>query len=286
MSNFLTYFKRYLYNLKKGIKFFVALWPSIPQSVGKVNFLILNLENFLPIPAKFKVKLINITAYPLRNIIVKLYGCYFVAVDLESFSVLLPSHEPWIWRNLQLKRGDVFIDVGAHIGRYTLLLAKIVGKYGKVISIEPDPDNFRALIRGIELNGLDNVIPINAALWSEETFMPLYRGDVSEHRSLVGWRSNEYILVKATTLDKVLDELEIEKVDWVKIDVVGSELEVLNGMSATLVKYQPKIIAEVWKENESLFINSLKAKNYEVKVIYTTNRVTYLTATPTKKVLG
>ena len=278
----MSYFKRYLRNLKKGIRFFAALWPSIPQSASKVNFLILNLENFLPFPAKVKTKLINITAYHLGNIVVKLYGCYFVAVDLESFSVLLSSHEPWIWRNLQLKRGDVFIDVGAHVGRYTLPIAKIVGKNGKVISIEPDPNNFMALRRGIELSGLDNVIPINAALWSKETFMPLYRGGVSEHRSLVGWKSNEYILVRATTLDKILDILEIEKVDWVKIDVVGSELEVLKGMRETLLKYKPKIIAEVWKENESLFINSLKEQNYEVKIIYATNRVTYLYAMPTK----
>jgi FkbM family methyltransferase len=280
MSDFIDHCKKYLYHFKKGIAFFAALWPSIPQLANRVNFLILNLESFLPVPANFRAKLINITTRYLRNIVVKLYGCYFVAVDLESFAVLLPSHEPWVWKNLRLREGDVFIDVGAHVGRYTLPLAKAVGKYGKVISIEPDPDNYRALLKGIELNELDNVISIRVALWSEEAVLPLYRGDTSEHRSLIGWKYGKCIFVKATTLDKILDKLKIERVEWVKIDVVGSELEVLKGMRATLTKYRPKIIAEVLKENEGLFIDGLKEQNYEVAIIHNTSRVTYIIATP------
>ena len=65
------------------------------------------------------------------------------------------------------KEGDIVVDVGAHVGHYTLISSKRVGQNGKVVAIEADPDNFEMLNRNIKLNGLTNVIPLNYAVYSE-----------------------------------------------------------------------------------------------------------------------
>lgn len=73
-----------------------------------------------------------------------------------------------MWNFIQLRKGDVFIDVGAHIGKYTILVAKIVGKEGLVIAIEPNPENYETLLENIKLNNLKNVIAVNIAAWNKK----------------------------------------------------------------------------------------------------------------------
>ncbi|MEM4311455.1 MAG: FkbM family methyltransferase [Nitrososphaerales archaeon] len=63
-----------------------------------------------------------------------------------------------MWEFFKPKKGEIVIDVGAHIGKYSLPIANLVGKEGLVISIEPYPINYEALIRGIKLNHLKNII--------------------------------------------------------------------------------------------------------------------------------
>ncbi len=59
-----------------------------------------------------------------------------------------------------LHEGDVVVDIGAHIGYYTLLAARTVGKDGKVFAFEPDPDNYALLVKNVEMNGYNNVTAV------------------------------------------------------------------------------------------------------------------------------
>ena len=77
--------------------------------------------------------------------------------------------EDEIIEHFHTKEGDIVVDVGAHIGRYTIISSKRIGQSGKVIAIEPHPSNFEMLNRNIKLNGLTNVIPLNYAVNSKET---------------------------------------------------------------------------------------------------------------------
>ena len=63
---------------------------------------------------------------------------------------------------------DIVVDVGAHIGLYTIIASKRVGPNGKVIAIEADPSNFEMLNRNIQLNNLTNVLALNYAVYSKE----------------------------------------------------------------------------------------------------------------------
>ncbi|MEM2703353.1 MAG: FkbM family methyltransferase [Candidatus Bathyarchaeia archaeon] len=271
--------KKYLKSLRVRGKLFANLWTTVAYPKDKLKFLILNILGSLPLPQIFVVKILDTFTPILTNVKLKIYGVYFVAVDLESFEVLLPSHEPWLWKYLKLREGDVFIDAGAHIGKYTLLAAKITGNSGMVVSIEPHPKNFDAIAESVKLNMFKNVILVNAALWSEETTLRLYEGNVAERHSLVK-PSEKYIIVRTRSLDSIIEELNPIKIDWVKIDVVGSELEVLKGMNVVLSNYKPRLVAEVWNENLKDFISFLSDKNYKYFIIRAGHRVTYILGVP------
>jgi FkbM family methyltransferase len=133
-------------------------------------------------------------------------------------------------------------------------VASIVGKDGKVISIEPVFYNFVALLHGIKVNQLTNVTALNIALWNEECSLPLYIGQLDRHATSAGLlgldgssskrKIGKKVYVVAKTLDDVVKELDLNHVDWIKIDVEGSEREVLMGSRDTIRKYTPKIVAE------------------------------------------
>src|SRR5215216_176024 len=87
---------------------------------------------------------------------------------------IMTGHEVDIIKRFTPKEGDIVIDIGAHIGCYTIISSKRVGTEGKVVAIEADPDNFEMLNRNIKLNQLTNVIPVNYAVYSKETKIKLY----------------------------------------------------------------------------------------------------------------
>ncbi len=145
------------------------------------------------------------------------------------------------------RSGDTVIDAGARVGTFSAKISAAVGKQGKVIAIEPEPHNFALLQKNIEANHLDNVIPIQKALWSDRRSMPLYlSGNGTAHSaycdSFYG-STGKSIGVEAETLDSILETLEIGTVAFIKMDVEGSEMEALKGMPRTLQSYPGLAIA-------------------------------------------
>ncbi|MBD0360093.1 MAG: FkbM family methyltransferase, partial [Nitrososphaeraceae archaeon] len=140
----------------------------------------------------------------------------------------------------------VVVDIGAHIGRYTIIASKRVGASGKVIAIEADPSNFEMLNRNIHLNRLANITTLNYAAFSKETKIKLYLpyeelGHTIYNTTMVLDRAkanDKFIEVNANTLDDLLQEngIEQQQVNWIKIDVEGAEFEVLNGATTIISK--------------------------------------------------
>ncbi|MFN4133678.1 MAG: FkbM family methyltransferase, partial [Candidatus Hadarchaeales archaeon] len=95
---------------------------------------------------------------------------------------------------LFLREGDVFLDIGAYVGYYTLLASRKVGKSGVVIAVEPDKKNFKMLL--FNTRKLQNVIPVNAAVYSKNTLLSLLGEGATTSVGL-----GEKNLVKAFTLD-------------------------------------------------------------------------------------
>jgi FkbM family methyltransferase len=181
-------------------------------------------------------KFLNIKNNDLIRIRVPKYNfkafCPLSKNDLINMSV----REDELIENFSPNKGDIFIDVGAHIGHYTLISSVCVGQKGKVVAIEADPCNFRILKRNVELNRVDNVLCINAAAYSEKRKVKLYaihKIGYSIYNTIISQRltSREFIEVQANTLDELIESAKINpnKINWIKIDVEGAELEVLRG---------------------------------------------------------
>jgi len=133
-----------------------------------------------------------------------------------------------------LAPNTIIVDVGAYIGTFTVKAAKKVCTTGLVVAFEPHPDNFKFLLENIKLNQLKNVIPLNAALWSSRGTIRLYLGPHSGTHSAVLFHTDQWIEVPTQTLDNVVRELSLSRVDFIKIDAEGAELEILKGAKETL----------------------------------------------------
>ena len=141
------------------------------------------------LPSAFREKLRGIANVMAQKVSIRVGNLKYKAVDVTSLYMLLMlrsrRYEPHIQKILCVKPGDVFIDVGAHIGIYTVMMAKRVGKSGLVIAVEPSLSNFRVLCLNLMLNKVSNVvIPIRAAAYSRTTMVNLYIGEDSSTHSI------------------------------------------------------------------------------------------------------
>lgn len=205
-------------------------------------------KQFSSLDKKIKV----ITEKLWRGTVIEIDGIKYTLLDFESFEIVssvLAKFESVMSMWLTPRRREVLVDIGAHIGKYTLTAAKVVGNEGMVVAIEPHPVNYQVLQRNIGLNNLENVIALNLAAWNTDCELKLFTGDVAGHHSAKVNRRLGWVKVEARVMDHVLKELRLGRVDWIKIDVEGAECEVLCGLDETISKYKPKIITEVFYEN-------------------------------------
>jgi hypothetical protein len=118
---------------------------------------------------------------------IKVNDIWYALTCVSDLLEIVPVYERKVFDKLFgfLKSGSVFIDVGAHIGRYSFPIAKLVGKDGLVIAIEPAPLAFKALLTGIKLNNLRNVLALNTALGDSEGKAILCQKLVSATSSII-----------------------------------------------------------------------------------------------------
>jgi len=161
--------------------------------------------------------------------------------------------DSWAIVKQHLPPGGTFVDVGAHIGIYSLKAARVVGSQGRVISIEPNPDTLQKLRDNIQASGDTNVAVQPFACSDAETDLDLFAaarantGGTSLSRAnaeQVGAVSAVYH-VHARPLDAILEAAGVSGVDVIKIDVEGAEMLVLKGARQTLARYSPVISVEL-----------------------------------------
>jgi FkbM family methyltransferase len=249
---------------------FIKLYSKYGDHLrDKINIVMILLLDIIPrrIRQTLKKLIIKIKNVLISKIIMQVNGVKYFIVDSESILIVSPEHEKWIWNYLKPKKGEVFIDVGAHIGKYALQVAKIVGENGLVIAIEASPINYNVLLKNCRLNNIRNVIALNIAAWKSNGELKLFIGDVGGHHSVKFNSGIGFVKVSAKALDNVLKELHINRVDWIKIDIEGAEYEALEGLKNTIQQYKPTLIIEVFKENIEKVTKFMNESNYIVKLI-------------------
>lgn len=142
--------------------------------------------------------------------------------------------ETELYRTL-IKPGDRVLDIGANIGYFTLLFARLVGPGGVVYAFEPDPDNFRLLRKNIKKNGYRNIRAFPFAVSDRTSKGNLYLNDynMGDHRIFDSHNGRKKIPIKIKALDEFLPGLSPV---FVKIDVQGSEIMAFEGMRKMLRK--------------------------------------------------
>lgn len=146
------------------------------------------------------------------------------------------------WFNVS---GHTFLDIGANIGKYSI---KLASKFEEVHAFEPTEETYGVLEHNIKTNGIYNVFLHRFAAWNEDTQLTFHLknnpgGNSSEMtKNAIGTET-----VNAKRLDGMIESFG--PVDFVKIDVEGAELEVLQGMRAILEKWHPVLMVEVLEPN-------------------------------------
>jgi FkbM family methyltransferase len=134
-----------------------------------------------------------------------------------------------------IRPGDVVVDVGAHIGYYTLLAARAAGPEGQVLAFEPERENYALLTANVAANGYANVSALNKAVMAESGTQPLFVSseNAGDHHLYAGGDDRPSYDVEAVSLDDFFAERP-KAVDVIKMDVQGSEPFVLQGMRELL----------------------------------------------------
>ncbi|WOV93486.1 MAG: FkbM family methyltransferase [Candidatus Nitrosoabyssus spongiisocia] len=189
------------------------------------------------------------------------------------------SHEPFETELLSkwIKESDYVLDLGANIGYFTLIMSKLVGDSGKVFSFEPSMDNFEILKKNIKVNNCNNVIIENMAVGNKNGEIKLYLSDNQSMHTLYEntISTNRSVTVPIIKLDDYYNKKSINKINVIKMDVEGAELDTLRGMSNILtenkdvvlfVEFNPESIkkAGMLPKDQLAFIDDLGFKIYVI----------------------
>jgi FkbM family methyltransferase len=164
------------------------------------------------------------------------------------------SVDPWIldraWEAKVMEclltrlRGGVFIDIGAHIGKYSVSASS---RASKVITFEPHPENYQMLLLNLGINKTQNIIAVKTAIGDRNQEINLFRGRTSGEHSI--WRkSSSQIIVPSITLYSALEQLGIKTVGLVKLDVEGAEMMILQASA----KIMPRVMEWIIEFHEEI----------------------------------
>jgi FkbM family methyltransferase len=149
-----------------------------------------------------------------------------------------------------LRPGDVVLDIGANIGYYALILSRLVGKKGRVHCFEPDKTNFRYLEKATLSHG--NIFINNVAAGPKTETIKIYTSKQLnvDHRTYKPEEYDKEIEIEAESMDDYIskkDPAEGGRVDLIKMDIQGFEMQAIQGMQKILKKNTDiKIISEFW----------------------------------------
>lgn len=187
--------------------------------------------------------------------------------------------EPYLRQHLLLDNGDVFVDIGAYIGYYTVYASRKVGQRGLVIAVEPDERNLTVLRRNV--GSLANIQVFKAAAGYSEGQSYLKTDDIPAWNKIVTDDENGRLeKIRNLSLDSLINNIEPFVTGRnanvvIKIDVEGTELDVIRGGLTFIRKYAPTIFIETHKpagipvgNNQSALENILTELDYCFNDIY------------------
>jgi FkbM family methyltransferase len=183
-----------------------------------------------------------------------------IAVLLEVFADRVYSSYFPFYQNA------IIVDIGAHYGYFSLFAAKNTSADSVIYAVEPDIDNYNALCKNITQNRLGNVRPLQCAIGGKSETAKLYKGRSPNNSLLKDYAlsgEGRYEEIEVKTMKQVINEHNIQKIDFLKMDCEGSEYAIIESM-------QPEIFGII--KTISLEFHDLKHEKYNGQFIVNTLR--------------
>jgi FkbM family methyltransferase len=199
----------------------------------------------------------------------------------SDYTVLFMSLEPEVKAHLAMKENEIFVDVGANVGVYTLMVSNYMGKGVTVIAIEGHPENYKALCRNIECNDepFKRIIkPVNKVVSDHKGIVTMFERTADGIRVGTSLYSifntfiheDDYVKQNGRTLELECDTLDNilvgSKVDVMSMDIEGAEVLALKGATNTL-KGLRKIVVEIHGTNLEAVKHLLQTNDFNTEII-------------------
>ena len=165
-------------------------------------------------------------------------------VGISTELALFKVHEPISTQLLPnyLKKGYSCLEIGANMGYYTLLISDIIGREGRIYTVEPHPENFRTLFTNISINNLRNVVCFNVACSNYEGYGSMKVMPQSNWHRLLENHDTSGLPVEVKTVDSLTKNFK--RLDLMRMDVEGHEDKIIEGSHKTIEMFQPTLFLE------------------------------------------
>ena len=171
-------------------------------------------------------------------------------------------------KNFEINDTDVIIDVGGHIGLFSLYASQFC-KNGLIFTFEPVPENYDLLVDNIKSNNLTHIKPFNLAVSNSNSNVKLYLNDDEAGHSMFS-KSSKTITVDSISLQQIFDDNNIENCNFLKLDCEGTEYEILQNLPLSYFNKIEKIVIEYhMADSHPELLENLKklliSQNYSLK---------------------
>lgn len=171
----------------------------------------------------------------------------------------------------QIQCNDIVVDIGAHVGYFTLFAAKRATE-GKVIAFEPSNESFLLLEKNIKINSYKNIIPEKIAITKIKGKQILYLNRENEISNTI-YKQKENLSeekINTMTLQDIFEKYRLEKIDFLKMDCEGAEYEIIMNVPSSILNKIQKISMEIHEEmvpyTKEVMIENLKKHGFNVEI--------------------
>lgn len=233
---------------------------------------------------KEQIKLMYYTFIKPKRIIFKLkkennqtiYSTSIQNIKINTFEALYSIYPDFDYYQhfYKVKNEDVILDAGSNCGHISIFFSKIVGEKGRIFSFEPDKYNIERIKKNLSINIdlEDNVIIEDLLLWNKNEFIDFQESGTVGSSAV--WKPNVENCTKkqAITIDTWVINNNIQKLDFIKMDIEGAEIEALDGCIETIKRLKPNFAIASYHlvNNEKTYIKVeqfFKSLNYPYKTI-------------------
>ncbi len=207
---------------------------------------------------------------------------YVVKTDLKMVYDINHSIEAYN-KHYSIQESDVIMDIGGYHGLYSIAISKRIGPRGKIYLFEPNPDSFKVLKENLFENNIRNIIAINKAIYNktgEFRFFKKKAGSRIVAKTFKTNTKNSIISVPAISLSEFIKTNHINKINFIKMDAEGSEIEItqdiksipnINNLAIATYHYRK----DYGSDTQKIVEESLKEAGYKIKTKLGEHKITY-----------